>query len=352
METSANVTINDVARAANVSPSSVSNYINGRHDQMGFETRQRIQEVVELLGYRPGQTARQLKNGLSMMMGLLVPTVANQFFAQMAAEVEMAAQRRGFRILLCNTQRERSRERQFAGELASYGVRGLILGSALRDPVGMLKLINRNIAVVAFDALVADIGIDGVDAVSVDNDLAIRMAADHLVELGHRDIAYATAPLGTIARDARLRAYEHEMEWRGLGAGTIFVGETGEIQPGHADTDLVGMGRQIALRILDAESRPTAVIAMNDLVAIGIVAGLQEKGLTVPGDISVIGIDDINVAGMMSPALTTLRQPFREMAEAAVDALNTRMDNPAMPNKGMIFKPQLILRASTAPART
>jgi Transcriptional regulators len=347
MGPSSSITIHDVARAAGVSPSSISNYINGRHDQMGLETRKKIGNVIETLGYRPSNAARQLKTGLSTMIGLLVPTIANQFFAQLAAEVETAAQQYGFRLLLCNTQRNREKERQFAGELSSYGVRALILGSALRDPVGMLKLINRNVAVVAFDALLAEIGVDGIDAVSIDNALAMKMAVEHLAGLGHKDIAYVSGPLGTIGRDTRLRAYEEEMAARNLGCGTVFIEQPPDARPAYGDSDLVRLGHQAAVRISDMLGKPTAIIAMNDLIATGLMTGFQERNISVPRDISIIGMDDIGIASMTAPRLTTLQQPFAQMAEAAVGALYSRLNDRDLPNREVIFEPRLIIRSST-----
>lgn len=347
------ITIQDVARAARVSPSSISNYLNGRHDQMRADTRERIREVIERLGYKPNSAARQLKTGHAPMLGLLVPTIANQFFGELAAEIEMAAQKYGFRTLLCNTLREKEREREFAAELVSYGIRGLILGSAIRDREGVLSLIQRGVSVVAFDVMSADLAIEGLDVVTIDNIHATRMAVQYLADLGHKKITYVSAPLGTIGRDARLRGFEQGLVSRGLVAtGSVVVENAPKSRPAYGDTDLVQLGRQAAARLCSSNDRPTAVIAMNDLIATGMAMGLREAGVMIPDGMSLIGIDDVAIASMTMPSLTTVRQPFPEMAEAAVVALCARMNDQKLPTSETVFTPELIVRDSTARART
>lgn len=347
------VTIHDVARASQVSPSSVSNYLNGRHHQMRPETRDRIRSVIEALNYRPNGAARQLKTGYAPMLGLLVPSTANQFFGELAAEIELAARRYGFRILLCNTLRERERERQFAAELVSYGVKGMILGSAIRDPDGIRRLLNRGISVIAFDVLSSDIGVEGIDAVAIDNVYATQIAVQHLSELGHRRIAYVTAPVSTIGREARLRGYQEGMARCGLQEyEAVIIENAPHARSVYGDTDLVNLGRHAVKRLLEHENRiPTAVITVNDLVAFGIATGLREAGISIPDEVSLVGIDDVCIASTIFPSLTTVRQPLSEMAEMAVVSLCARMNDPNRPDSGNVFKPELIVRASTAAPR-
>lgn len=347
------VTIHDVARASRVSPSSVSNYLNGRHHQMRPETRDRIRSVIETLNYKPNSAARELKPGYAPVLGLLVPSTANQFFGELATEIELAARRYGFRILLCNTLRERDRERQFAAELISHGVKGMILGSAIRDPEGIRRLLNRGISVIAFDVLSSDIGIEGIDTVAIDNVYATQIAVQHLSKLGHRRIAYVSAPVSTIGREARLRGYQEGMARCGLKEyETVIIENAPYARSVYGDTDLVNLGRHATRRLLEDESRiPTAVIAVNDLVAFGIATGLREAGISIPDGISLVGIDDVCIARTISPSLTTVRQPLSEMAERAVALLCARMNDPKCPDSENVFKPELIVRASTAAPR-
>ncbi|WP_029356910.1 LacI family DNA-binding transcriptional regulator [Bosea sp. 117] len=342
------VTIQDVARAASVSTASVSNFLNGRHDRMRPETRDRILSVIKDLDYKPSGVARQLKSGQAPMIGLLVPTVANPFFGELAVAVERSAQAQGFHVLLCNTLRDLKREREFANELVAYGVRGLISASALTDLDEVNSLIRRGVSLVFFDVQSLDVGGMGVDVVTLDNAGASRLAVNHLVGLGHRRIAYVTAPTGTISRSARLRGYREEIRANALDFELVVIEEARKRDGAYGDTDLAELGRRAATRIATSTPRPTAVVAMNDMIALGLISGLRDAGLNVPHDISIVGIDDINVASLLSPSLTTIRQPFAEMAEAAVGGLKKRMALPTQSGSEHVFAPELIVRASTA----
>lgn len=341
------ISIQDVARAAGVSPASISNYLNGRQDRMRAETRTRIQQAIETLGYKPNAAARQLKTGQSPMIGLLVPTVSNPFFGELAVAVERAAQKVDLHVILCNTLRDPAREQQFAEELMAYGVRGLITASTLSDSeqAGELatKTAGRGIVRVAFDAL------SDCDAVTLDNQAASAMAVSYLASLGHRRIAYATGPTGTFNRAARFEGFKAEVGRLGLNEAVVLVEETPRSDSVFGDTDLPELGRRIARRIAAASTRPTAVLAVNDMTALGILAELRLLGLRVPEDVSVVGIDDIGLTTLLHPALTTIRQPLARMAEVAINQLGLRLAGELGPAVRAIFPPELIIRASCAP---
>jgi DNA-binding LacI/PurR family transcriptional regulator len=343
----ADVTIQQVAKAAGVSPSTVSNFLNGRHQRMRAETRDRIRHAIDSMQYRPNSIARQLKTGQVPMIGVLVPTVINPFFGELAVAVEQAAEQRGYRVLLCNTLRDPGRERRFAEELASLGVRGMITASALNNPEEVRALARRRSFIVALDVQRDDIGMDRLDIVTMDNCAASAMAVAHLAGLGHRLIAHVTGPGEAVSRIRRLSGFRDAMESHGLDPSAVIVGQAPRPDMIFADADLVGLGRAAVENILALRPRPTAVLALNDMTAVGIITGLQEQGLRVPDDISVVGVDDISFAGLMSPALTTIRQPVDQMAEAAVARLMARIANDHGPGTEEIFQPELIIRAST-----
>ena len=345
----ADVTIQDVARAAGVSAASVSNLLNGRVDRMRHQTRARIEAVIASLGYKPNAAARQLKTGHVPMLGLLVPTVANPFFGELAVAVERAAQAQGYHLLLCNTLRDLAREREFAEELVAYGVRGLLTASALTDPAEILSLTRRGVSLVAFDVQRMDIVIDGIDVVTMDNRKATALAVDHLAKLGHSRIAYVTAPSGTISRAARLRGYKEALGRHGLGDGIVVIENTPQGEAAYGDTELAELGRRAAHRLVAEPRVPTAVIAVNDMCALGLISGLRETGRSVPDDMSVVGIDDIHLASLLAPKLTTIRQPLSAMADAAVGRLTARLADPASPAGEHVFEPELVIRDSTRP---
>jgi len=337
-------TILDVARAAGVSTSSVSNFLNDRLGKMAPATRERIQAAVAELDYRPSQVALQLKTGKTATIGLLVPAVANPFFGAIAMAIQHAAQSRGYQIILCNTFRDPQRERQFAQDLMALGVRGIITGSSLLNPEHLSELVSRGLTIVAFegDAAAAK---PGIHIVSVDNVMATTLAVDHLVVRGHRRITYVTGPAQTAARVARLKGFRTAVERYGLGEDAC-VHEISLSQNQYGDDMIAELGVEAASVLAGRQPRPTALIAMNDLLAIGLAAGLRERGLSIPQDVAMVGIDDLFLARLMNPPMTSLRQPLAAMAEAAVACLVT--DGEETATTSLIFPPELIVRQSTS----
>lgn len=337
-------TILDVARAAGVSASSVSNYLNDRLDKMTPATRERIQTAVAALDYRPSQVALQLKTGRTATIGLLVPAVANPFFGAIAMAIQHAAQARGYQVILCNTFRDPQRERQFAQDLMALGVRGIITGSSLLNPEHLSELVAKGLSIVAFegDAAVAK---PGIHVVTVDNVMATTLAVDHLVAQGHRRITYVTGPAQTAARVARLKGFRAAVESHRLGEDAR-VHEISLPQSQYGDDMIAELGVEAAPALLKEPKRATALIAMNDLLAIGLAAGLRDRGLAIPGDVAMVGIDDLFLARLMNPPMTSLRQPLSAMAEAAVDCL--LRGGTESETMSLIFPPELIVRASTS----
>ncbi|TFW32241.1 LacI family DNA-binding transcriptional regulator [Massilia horti] len=335
--------IKDVARLAGVSPSSVSNFLNSRFQQMRPETQRNIQEAIKQLGYRPNNAARQLKTGVASMVGLLVPSLANQFFGALACAVEAAAAKYHCHVMTFSTFRNPARERAVMADLMAHGVKGIITGSALNDTEHLAAMTSR-CPVVAFDIRRSDESHERIITISVDNAAATAMAVDHLASLGHRSIALVTPPPQTLNRQDRIRGFEQAVARAGIAGELVIVDSTDAPADPHGDTQLFEMGCSAAERILAAPSRPTAAIAINDMMAIGIGIGLKKLGLKIPEDLSLIGIDDIFFAGAHDPPLTTLRQPIQAMADAAVQ----RILAPASAPADELFAPELIVRSSTA----
>jgi DNA-binding LacI/PurR family transcriptional regulator len=335
--------IQDVARLAGVSPSSVSNYLNNRMEQMRPETQRNIRLAIEQLGYRPNNAARQLKTGVASMVGLLVPSLANQFFGALACAVEAAAARYGCNVMTFSTFRNPERERAVMADLMAYGVQGIITGSALSD-TDHLAAMSARCPVVAFDIKRADERHQRIITISVDNAAATAMAVEHLATLGHRAIALVTPPPHTLNRQDRIRGFQQAVAQAGIEGELLIVDATDAPSDPHGDTQLFEMGRSAAARIVAAPGRPTAAIAINDMMAIGIGIGLKQLGKRIPEDVSLVGIDDIFFAGAHDPPLTTLRQPIQAMADAAVK----RILAPAAAPADELFAPELVVRASTA----
>ncbi len=328
---------------ARVSISTVSNVLNGREARMRVETLERVRQAIKDLAFQPNESARRLKTGHMAMIGLLVPSIANPFFGALARWVEEAANARGYGVLLCNTQRNAQREQAYAQAFLAQGVRGVIIGSALQAQEHLAPLIERGLAVLSFDRTAQHAPLT-MDYVSLDNRRAGAMAAQHLIALGHRHISYVSAPLRSVNRIARLDGARAAC----AKAGVDFETDIRDIAAGQTEMEMAELGRNAGVALGAGPGRSTGFIAMNDMLAIGLLSGLRQSGLRVPQDVSVIGIDDMFLGSYLSPALSTVRQPMREMAESAVERVLARMQHGDEPAHEQVFMPELVQRESTA----
>ena len=345
-------TIIDVAKAAKVSPSTVSNLLNGRDERMRPETKDRILATIAELGYQPNQVARQLKTGHSPIIGLIVPSVATPFYGLFARHIEESALKRGYQVLFGNSGRDPKRERSYAGELWGYGVRGIIFGSSLINFSHLHDLIQRGLHVVAFDRPTQQSDQFIIDSISVDNARAARIATKHLIALGHTDIAFLSGPIRTVSRLDRLEGYRSALIDAGIEPNPDYVWDQ-TTESGFGDAEAVEIARQSSQELLSLSKPPTAIFAVNDLYAFGAYAGARDLGLHIPQDVSIVGFDDIALTEVVQPPLTTIRQPMREIAHAAVERLIGRLeDSYEEPEGHIVVPPKLIVRASTAEKAT
>jgi len=349
---SSDVTLQDVAKVAGVSASTVSNLLNGRNERMRPETLERVQHAITQLGYSPNRAARHLKTGRVEMIGVIVPSVANPFYGAFASGIEHAALKHGYQILLGNSERDPEREERYAEEFWSHGIRGLISGSSLLALNYFAGFVERGLHIVAFDRQAQSADDLLVDSVSVDNVLAARLATDHLLGLGHRRIGFVTGPLRTVNRLARIEGYQKSLRAFGVAPDANLVWEK-SLARGFGDTEGVELGRSGARELLGKTNRPTALLALNDMYAFGAYAGARDLGLRIPDDVSIVGIDNGVLAEVVDPPLTTVRQPLLEMTLAAVDCIIGRIEGKSNgPPQHLTMKPELIVRRSAAKLRT
>jgi len=344
------VTIADVARLANVSVSTVSNMLNGRSSRMRPSTQERILDVINELGYTPNQAARQLKTGHSTIIGLIVPSVANPFYGIFAQHVEAAALANGYQVLLGNSSRDPEREKKYAEELWGYGVRGLIFGSSLMDLGHLDNLIVRGLHVVAFERSTQDNDQTLIDSVGIDNNLVSRLAIKHLLSLGHRRIGFLSGPIRTVNRIERLAGYQATLVEAGIEPDPELVWDFMPNSGNYGDAHAFDLGRQGTQELLSRSNPPTAIFAINDMFAFGAYLGARDLGLSIPTDLSVVGMDDIPFTEIVHPTLTTVRQPIAQIAHMAVKRLIARLQGTIKETQDhQILRPQLIVRSSTAP---
>ena len=341
--------IRDVASHAGVSTSTVSNVLNGRGNRMAKDTLARVQAAIAVLQYRPSTTARQLKTGHTPMFGLLVPSLANPMYGAIAREIETLAQERhGFRLMIGNTYRDKAKEARFFDDLVAYGVRGVVIISSLVDEQHFESASDRGMVVVSYDRRLTPGVASSIDHVSVDNFEAARLATAHLIALGHRRLAFVTAAGMTMSRREKIRGFKTAARRAGL-AETARVIEGTPLSE-YGDSVMSEVGRTEAAKIahLKKSMRPTGIVAVNDMMALGLMAGCREAGLDVPFDVSVVGMDDVFLAALTNPPLTTVHLPVAEMAVTIVDRMMSRLSDRSVATSEFTFQPRLVVRGSTA----
>ena len=344
------IRIQDVARHAGVSISTVSNAINGRPERMRGDTLARIESAIATLGYRPNQAARLLKTGHTPIIGLLVPSIANPAFGRLAREVEIVAQERfGYRLLLGNTYRNLEKEASFVEDLLAHGVRGVIVVSSIAYHDYLESAAMRGLVMVSHDGRAPAGQAPKVDHVSMDNVSAASLATQQLIDAGHTRLVFASASARTVSRGEKIDGFLAATRAARIEVSTEVIER--KAQSAFGDSELAELGRAIAEEIVAAELRPTGIVAMNDMLAIGIVAGLRDAGIRVPEDVSVVGIDDLFLSSFISPGISSVRPPVAEMATLMVERIMTRLADPSTPPAEFLFQPTFVSRQTIATCR-
>lgn len=343
-------TITEVAEAAGVSPSTVSNVLNGRGHRMRPETQQRVLEAITKLRYAPNAAARQLRSGLNMTLGLIIPSAANPFWGAIAHHVERVASSHGYRLLICNAERDPQIEVRYAETMLESGIRGAILGSSPLSFDHLRDVIGRGLQIAAFDTRAGDVDGIAVCGVSLDQEMGGILAAQHLIGLGHRRIGVVSGPIRTGSRIGRVNGMRIALTRAGLELAEELVWQGGDFN-GFGDMEGAELGRIGVRELLSRDDPPTAVMCGNDMYALGAYAGARDIGYEVARDLSIVGFDDIFMAEIVQPQLTTIRQPVPAMAEQIVTRLIGHLEGRRLSRDAafVTVRPQLIVRGSTGP---
>jgi LacI family transcriptional regulator len=325
----------DVAQDVGVSVMTVSRVVNDKGD-VSVETRQRVLDAIDRLGYRPSAIARSLATRRTGTLGLVIPDVANPFFAEVARGVEHVAYAEGYNVFLCNTDEDPQRELDILESLEEKRVDGIVLCSSrlenahlriVTESHGAVVLVNRTLHV--DDATTA--------AVLVDDVAGGRMATEHLLSRGHRAIGFLSGPRGSRSGRGRVEGYR-----RTMGDADLAI-EPGWMRP---CAPVAEAGRQAAHALLDAHPEITGLLCYNDLVAVGALQACDARGCRVPDDLAVVGFDDIPLAELVTPALTTCRIPRHELGVRAVRLLLEQVEEGTNGHKEIVLHPSLVVRAS------
>lgn len=340
-------TITDVAKAAGVSRATASRVLSGSEYPVSEELRARILQAAQELNYRPNALARGLKKEGRAVIGVIVPSLSNPFYSELVEGIKDIAYGEQFVVLLAPTDGRVQREEQLLNALIEQRVRGIAVALAFGAAKFARAIQGSGVHVVAFDE--QGEGIPG-DCVAVDYREGARAAAEYLLALGHRRIGFVTAPLARANRRQILEGYREAHEQAGLPVDEALVAEAeSEYQYGRHVYEL-DVGGQLTERLLQMDDPPTAIMANNDLMAMGVLQKLYEKNIRIPEEMSVVGFDDIAIARMTSPPLTTVRVPKYEMGRWVAEMLLRRFKAEESPSPvRMKVTPELIVRATTAP---
>jgi len=332
----------DVAAAAGVSKSTVSNVVRGA-DDVSEATRARVQEAIHRLNYKPNAIARQFVQQRTTMLGVLVGDLSNPYYAQMAQVVERAAFGQGYTTMFCNIERTQEPALSGVEALLQQRVAGIVFLAFVARTKELDEALQRADVPIVFLGLSEPWG----DSVGPRDRRGGGLAAEHLLALGHRRIAYVRTPLVETSGDrARHDGFRTALRRAGVQALPVHAWTPG------ADTIVVGRDSRDLAAALRGREAPTAVFVSNDIGAIAFIEACERLGLSVPGDISVIGFDDIAIAGLQRISLTTIAQSLDAQATRAVGLLLERIENPRLGPRHENAHVELRVRGSTAPPRT
>lgn len=330
-------TIREVAKRAGVSYATVSHVINDTRF-VSQATRDRVLAAMDELNYRPNALARSLRKGKTNTIGLILPDSANPFFAEIGRSVEDSAFNLGYSVILCNTERNPHREQLYVDVLSKKQVDGIIFVATGEQVDSLNFLLSQEVPVVLIDR---DLPNSEVDAVLTDNQQGGYLATQHLIELGHRRIACIAGPSHITPSAERVIGYKQALEEAGLPFDETLV-VRGDHHPGS--------GHHITSALLDLNPRPTAIFALNDLMAIGALHGAAKAGCRIPEDLAIIGFDNIDLTSFTNPPLTTIAQPKAEIGSLAAKFLAERIKDKTCPPRRIVLPTELIVRESTRPA--
>jgi len=329
--------IREVAERAGVSLGTVSNVLN-RPEVVAKTTRLRVQAVIEQLGFVRNGSAHQLRAGHSHYLGLVVLDVTNPFFTEVARGVEDAANEAGYVVILCNSDSSPEKEGRYLHVLQEQRTAGILITPVQNDVAYLQHLRQRDIAIVLLDrpSRARDLC-----SVAIDDALGGELATRHLLELGHRRIAFVSGPLSIRQYTERRRGARRAIKMAGL-------------DPNEVMSDILiaaqnaSSGEQCVETLLTQTPQASAIFCANDLLALGVMRGLGQRGIKIPDDIALIGYDDVEFASMLSPALTSIRQPKYQLGRAAAELLLHEINETEKHQHTQImYQPELIVRAST-----
>lgn len=334
------VTIRQVADAAGVSPSTVSHALSGNRS-VSARTSERIFRVIEELGYRPNQLAASMRAGRTMAIGAIVPDIANPYFGQMIAALERTAGPAGYSVMVGSSELDAQLEARHVRSLLDRQVDMIVYlgGTDVANPA-LIEAAGKGCPVVAVDEAF-DWLPDSASTVTVDNEVGGTLAAQHLLGLGHERLAVLGGSAGLPTARLRRQGFVNAAHRAGVDAQCV-----------TAETYTIEAGREAGGALLARCPDVTGVFCANDLLALGLIQVATETGHRVPDDLSVVGFDDTFLARLVTPALTTIRQPVHRIGQCAAELAITAAREESSADQNPVLPVDLVVRRSTEPRRS
>lgn len=332
------ISLLDVAQAAGVSHSTVSRALRD-DDRISTEVRARVRGIAEEMGYVPNAVAQSLQGQRTRAIGVLVTTISDPFFADVVAGMESVARPAGYSLLLVATHNDPQQERDGFAGFRRRRVDGLIMASSRGKPE---RAAYDGLPLVLVNSAASRIGAD-LHSVAVDDRGGASMAVEHLLALGHRRIGYLGAPSRAASNLRRRRGYVDALAAAGAAHDPALVLDATALDA-EPDADFAA-GRVLAPLLLDRGA--TALFCYNDMIAVGALRACRDRRLRVPGQVSIVGFDDVPLSRYCDPELTTVRQPRVLLGAAAMQLLLDQLDG--RPVRDRVIAPELVVRESTGP---
>ena len=333
------ITIVDIAKAAKVSISTVSRVINGKSN-VNIHTKQKVEQAIKEYDYHPNILAKNLSTAHSNIIGIVIPDVRNPYYSNIFVECEKYANRMGYFLLLCNTLNSPEQEEAYYEVLKSHRVSAIIhIGGCMDDVISDSSCVRRINKVANYIPIIASGKLDGGDCyfVNFDNFYAMDQIMNYLLSLGHKKIAFVGGRDNVISTSQKIYRYQQILEKYGLKYGNNYIamGQSYDEEGGY----------RAMKQVLSSKEWPTAVIAINDTSAIGIMKAIREKGLRIPDDISIVSFDDTYITEIADPELTSINNNYDEFCKTLLWNVDQLLKGNRIP-RHVEIQPWLVIRNS------
>lgn len=330
--------IDDVAKLAGVSKSTVSRYLGGKYDKLALDTKKRIEEAISTLGYRPNQMAQGLKRNKSCLIGMVMADISNPFSTAILRGAEDTCRKQSYSMVVCNTDNDAAREREYIFMLQSHRIDGLIINSTGKNNEFLHELVNDEIPIVLVDRKVPELKLD---TITVDNISATSEAINYLLNQGYERIGFFSEPIdGISSRLERMVAFK----------SILHQDRTNDAQQDVYIVDLK-RGEQLEEKLEtfleDSKGKSRVIFGVNGVIMLKIIAALQKRGLRIPEDISIAGFDNLEWTPLIGSGITVIEQPTYEIGVTAMERVLRRIEGDKSIHQNIQLPCTLITRGST-----